>query len=165
MAFVARLRKEVKRLARSYSIAEDRAFAVWFGVVGLDLDEDEAFDALSVEGANDKGMDLFWVDNPNQRVLIAQCKYSTKATHRAKVRDLDQLLSCTDWLANPAALEPEGRPELVAASREYRDAVDQGYSVQLWFAYCGKRDENIDKRIRVFNENPEHQQRGRSARA
>ena len=165
MAFLAALRKEVKRLAEIYSIPEHRAFAVWFGTTVLDLDEDDAFDALSVEGPNEKGMDLFWVDNPNQRVLIGQCKYSSEGTSRPKVKDLDQLLSCTDWLASPQALEAEGRPELVAASREYRDAVAQGYSVQLWFAYCGKRSENIDKRIRVFNDNPEHQERGRSARA
>jgi hypothetical protein len=165
MAFMAALRKEVKRLSETYSIPEHRAFAVWFGATGLDLDEDDAFDALDVEGPNEKGMDLFWVDNPNQRVLIAQCKYSSDGTSRPRVKDLDQLLSCMDWLASPQALEAEGRPELVAASREYHDSVDLGYSVQLWFAYCGKRDENIDKRIRVFNDNPEHQERGRSGRA
>ena len=165
MAFLTVLRREVERLAEIYSIPEHKAFAVWFGRTVLDLDEDDAFDALSVEGPNEKGMDLFWVDNANQRVLIAQCKYSIEGTSRPKVSGLDQLLSCTDWLASPQALESEGRPELVAASREYRDAVDQGYSVQLWFAYCGKRSENIDKRIRVFNDNTEHQERGRVARA
>lgn len=165
MSFLSKLGMEVKRIAKTYSIRDDRAFAVWFGATGLELDEDDALDAMSVEGANDKGMDLFWVDNPNQRVLIVQCKYSARGTHRPKVKDLVQLLSCTDWLANPRALEREGRPELVAASREYQDAMEQGYSVQLWFAYCGKRSENIDKRTRVFNDNPEHQERGRTARA
>jgi len=164
MSFLAILRQEIKAIARTFSVPQDRAFAVWFAKLELDLDDDDAFDALSVEGANDKGMDLFWVDHPNQRVFIGQCKYSSRGTHRPKVKDLESLLSCTDWLASPEALEREGRPELVSAARDYLESMDRDYSLQLWFVYCGERDENIDKRVRVFNANPENEQKRRMAR-
>jgi len=163
MSFLPALRGEVKTLAKTFSIREDKAFVVWFAKTAWGLDDDDAFDAVSVEGPNDKGMDLFWVDDANQRVFISQCKYSSKGTHSPKVKDLESLLSCTDWLASPGALEREGRPELVAVAKEYQEAITQDYSVQLWFVYCGKRDENIDKRIRAFKLNPENEQRRRTA--
>jgi hypothetical protein len=164
MSFLSELKREVDLLARTYSVTGDRAFVVWFGRVGLELDDDEAFDALAVEGPNDKGMDLFWVDHANESVLIAQCKYSAKGANRPREKDLNTLLTCTDWLASPQTLEGEGRAELVAAAREYVEAIERDYSILLWFVYCGERSENIDKRIRVFNSNEENVQRRRMAR-
>ncbi|MCX5803982.1 MAG: AIPR family protein [Proteobacteria bacterium] len=79
------------------------------------------------------------------------------------MKELDSFLGCTDWLLSPQALEREGRPELVAAAREFCDVVNQEYSVFFYFVYCGPRDENIDKRIRVFNTNPENERKGRRA--
>ena len=32
-----------------------------------------------------------------------------------------------------AKVKGEGRPELAAAAREYGEAVEKGYSIQLWF--------------------------------
>jgi len=162
MSFLSALRKEVKSLARTYSTSDDKAFVIWSATAAFDLDEDDAYDALGVEGSNEKGMDLFWVDQANQTVLIGQCKHSPKGTHRPRVKDVDGLFGCLDWLAVPEALEREGRPELAAAAREYQQAVTQDYAIQLWFIYCGDRDENVDKRIRVFNANPENSQKRRS---
>ncbi len=142
---------------------ESDAFAVWFAKTELELDDEDAFDALAVGGPNEKGMDVFWIDQLNQRVMIAQCKYSSTGQHSPKEKDLNTLLSCTDWLAAPEALKREGRSELVAAAQEYQDAVIRNYPVQLWFVYCGKRDANIEKRIRVYNANEEHVQQNRRA--
>lgn len=164
MTFISTLQKELKAIEKIFGIRESDAFAAWFAKIELSLDDDEAYDAIAVEGSNDKGMDLFWVDDLNQRVLIAQCKYSSRGNYRPKVKELDTLLACTDWLSSIEMLEREGRPELVAAAKEYQDAIKQDYSVQLWFVYCGNRDENIDKRIRVFNSNPENEQKKRMAR-
>jgi hypothetical protein len=163
MTFYQSLKKEVVALTSTFAIPDHQAFSVWFATVGWELTQDDAYDALRVEGANEKGMDLFWVDHPNQRVFLGQCKYSPHGSHRPKVKDLESLLSCTDWLASPQALEREGRPELVAAAKEFCDAISQEYSVFFYFAYCGLRDENIDKRIRVFNTNPDNERRGRIA--
>lgn len=163
MTFYKTLNKEVSAILNIYGIPDHQAFSVWFATVGWELSQDDAYDALQVEGPNEKGMDLFWVDHPNQRVYLGQCKYSYRGTTKPKVKDLESLLSCTDWLSSPQALEREGRPELVAAAEEFCDAIRQEYSVFFYFAYCGHRDENIDKRIRVFNSNPDNEKRGRMA--
>ncbi len=162
MSFLSALRKEVRSLARVYSVKDDKAFVIWAAMTAFDLDKDDAYDALGVEGSNEKGMDLFWVDQANQTVLIGQCKHSSRGAHRPRVKDVDSLFACLDWLAVPDALEREGRPELAAAAQEYQQAVAQDFAVHLWFIYCGDHDENVDKRIRVFNANPENTQKRRS---
>lgn len=164
--FISKVQKEVKLIADSFEIPDFKAFSVWFAKVAWHLEDDDGFDALtlvSVEGPNEKGMDLFWVDHSNQQVLIAQCKYSENGTSRPRVKDLESLLGSTDWLSSPEALETEGRPELVAAANEYVLAAQNDYLVELWFVYFGSRDENIDKRIRVYNANPENVQHRRRA--
>lgn len=163
MSFINQVNTEVDHIAETFSLSVDRAFCVWAAMLSMDMDQDDAFDALSVEGPNEKGMDLFWIDHQNQRVFIAQCKYSESGSHNPKEKDLTNLLSCIDWLASPEALEREGRPELVAAARDYNDAMSHGYFTQLWFIYMGARDENIEKRIRIYNQNPENDKAGRMA--
>lgn len=163
MSFVEKLLTDVKALAQNFSISESRAFAVWFAKTELELDDYDAFDALSVEGPNEKGMDVFSVDQLNQRIVIAQCKYSETRSHYPSTKDLSALLTCVNWLESPGALESEGRSELLAAAREYKEAMEKGYSVQLWFVYCGRRDENIEKEIRVFNQNKDNFDKNRKA--
>jgi hypothetical protein len=163
MTFSSIMRQEVRAMATAFALDEDHAFPAWVAKIALDLDDDDAYDALSLEGPNEKGMDVFWVDQQNKRVFIAQCKYSQKANHRPRMKDLNDFLACTDWLASPEDLAREGRPELASAANEFNEAVSQDYATQLWFVYCGPRDENVDKRIRLYNANPDNEQRNRSA--
>jgi hypothetical protein len=69
-----------------------------------------------------------------------------------------------DWLAQPETLRQEGKPELAEAASAYLEAVEKEYSIDLWFVYCGAKNENIDQRIRVYNGNPENEQSKRAAR-
>ena len=163
MSLPSIIRQEVKSMGLAFALDEDHAFPAWFAKVALELDDDDAFDALSLEGPNEKGMDLFWVDQQNKRVFIAQCKYSLKGNHHPKLKDLNDFLACTDWLSSPEDLAREGRLELASAAREFNEALVQDYGIQLWFVYCGPKDENIDKRIRLYNANPDNEQRNRSA--
>jgi len=49
-----------------------------------------------------------------------------------------------DWLAQPETLRQEGKPELAEAASAYLEAVEKEYSIDLWFVYCGAKNENID---------------------
>jgi len=157
------VRREVRAIADTFGLDDDHAFPVWFAKIVLDLDDDDAYDALALEGPNEKGVDLFWIDEQNKRVFIAQCKYSAKGSVSPKMKDLDHFLSCTQWLSSPEALQAEGRPEWVSAASDFKEAITQDYTTQLWFVYCGPRDENIEKRIRVYNSTPENEQNNRSS--
>lgn len=161
-SFLHALSTEVSGHARSYSLPPQKAFLLWFAKLAFDLGDADAFENVIVDGPNDKTVDLFWVDEYHERVVIVQGMYSDAGVSKPKVPKLEGLLSCFDWLASPETLEREGKPELADAAREYADAMRQDYSTELWFAYCGTHNSEIDKRIRVYNSNPDNQQRKRS---
>lgn len=157
MALVKSVKTEIARIKRIYLLSNDKAFALWVGTVAFDLDEDDAHDAISIEGPNDKGIDLFWTDEVNRKVYICQCKYSESGSSNPKTKDLETLLGCTDWLVqSEETLKREGKEPLVGAALEFQTALDNQYAVYLWFVYFGKRSEGIDKRIRVYNSVPEN---------
>lgn len=130
----------------------------------LDLSEDEALEAASIDGANDKGIDFFCVDNDQGRAVVAQGKYNPGMTVNVREKDLSQLQTSLNWLSAPEAVRRDGRHDLAQAADDYLAAVRGGYGVELWFIYTAKRNPNIGKIIDVFNRNPDNIQHSRSIR-
>jgi hypothetical protein len=155
---------EVVTLANKFGITESKAFLVWFGKLAFDLSDEEAYQSVLVEGPNDKSIDFFWIDHFANRVIVAQGKYSSTGISKPRDNSVDSLLSSLDWLAQPETLEQEGKPELAEAARAYSEAVEREYSIDLWFVYCGPKNQNIEQRIRVYNANPDNEQNRRSSR-
>jgi len=164
MDFKSALQCEVEHFQSKYGLPSDRAFLVWFAVNILEIGEDEAIEAISVEGANDKGIDLFFIDDDTGRVIIIQGKYSETFSHAPKERDISNLESSLNWLTNPEALEREHRSELAQASRDYLEAKKSGYGVELIYAYLGARSSNIDKKVEVYNQNEDNIEKNRVIR-
>jgi len=156
ISFRRHLVNEVKRIGRRENLAEDKAFLFWFAVTILELSDDDAREAISVEGANDKGIDLFWKDDDEGRIVVAQGKYSNDFSFRPKIGHLAKLQSSLDWLINPEALRRDGKIDLAQAAEDYVDAIKENYGVELWFVYAGPKCPNIDKQISVYNQNPEN---------
>ena len=150
------IQAEVRQISQRERLTSDQAFLFWFAVTILELSEDDAREAISIEGANDKGIDLFWVDDDEGRVVIAQGKYSTQLTSKPKIAHITKLQSSLDWLASPEALRRDGKSDLARAADDYIEAVKQGYGVELWFVYAGSKCANIDKHISVYNQNKEN---------
>jgi hypothetical protein len=164
MDFLTALKREIEHFETKYGLQPDRAFILWFAISILELSEDEALEAISVDGANDKGIDLFYVDDDEGRIVIVQGKYSSQFNHTPKERDVSILESSLNWLANPEALEREGKKELAQASRDYNEARTNGYGIELIFLYAGKKAENIEKKIEVYNQNPDNIEKNRVSR-
>jgi hypothetical protein len=59
-AFSNYLQAEVRGISQRERLSPDRAFLFWFAVTILELSDDDAREAISIEGSNDKGIDLFW---------------------------------------------------------------------------------------------------------
>ena len=162
--FEKHLSAEVKRIAKREGIGQDAAFLFWCATNILELVDDDAREAISIEGANDKGIDLFWVDEEEGRVIIAQGKYSSEFSFRPKQAQVAKLESSLNWLANPEALRRDGKPDLAQAAEDYIQATQNGYGLELWFLYTGPKCANIEKHIGVFNQNPDHLQKRRAMR-
>lgn len=163
-SFQTYLSTEVTRIVRREELSEDKAFLFWFATTVLELSEDDAREALSVEGSNDKGIDLFWVDDDEGRVIVAQGKYSANFQFRPKISHVTKLQSSLDWLVSPEALRREGKPELALSAEDYLKAAKDGYGVELWFVYTGPKCSNVEKHISVYNQNPENIEKRRAFR-
>jgi len=124
---------------------------MWYAEHALVLTEQAALEAITYDGANDKGIDLFVVDDENERVVIAQGKYKQKGDYRPKEGELLTLTKSTDWFEDIEALRKEGRADLVAAAEEYALALAKGYSVEYQYVFMGQATKELTDREAMEN--------------
>lgn len=151
VSFEETLRRSVADISAESGLDNDRAFAVWYCETSLRLERDEAVDACRYDGGNDRGIDIFYVDNELQRVVIAQAKYFKSSTKSPKPADVALLLDALDALSDPQALRDDGRPDLAEAADDLRDARDLGYVVHLQVVYPGPGRKGLESQMRTFN--------------
>lgn len=151
--FLTYLNHRVGSLRASWKLNEGKAFGMWFAQEYFELGDAEAFESISVDGGNDKDIDLFHVDHEAERVVVAQLKYEAKGKYKGKKNELLGILHATDWLKDPEALSREGRPELAAAAQDYVDAIGKGYSVEYLYVFCGADHKDVLDAARQFNVN------------
>jgi hypothetical protein len=151
--FLTYLKHRVESLQNSWKLNEGKAFGMWFAEEYFELGDADAFESVSVDGGNDKDIDLFYVDHEAERVVIAQLKFEAKGKYKGKKNELLGVLHTTDWLKDPEALTREGRSELAAAARDYLDAVSTGYSVEYLYVFCGPDHKDVLDTARQFNVN------------
>lgn len=149
--FLKYLKTQISTLRTKYRLTEGKAFAMWFCLENLQFDESEAFEAASLDGGNDKDIDLFWVDDETERVTIAQFKFGSAGRYKGKKGELLGLIHSTDWLTDMEALKREGRPELANAAAEYVEAQRNNYSTEYIYAYCGPSHKDVNDVARQFN--------------
>ncbi len=128
-----------------------QAFMLWYGVEALELDEDEAFAAIQVDGPNDKGIDFFYVDDENESVVIAQGKFDKQGTFSARPGDLYELVHSISFLQNPETLRRDGRADLAELAMDYAAAMGKGYTVDFHYVYMGPHKRDITDAAAQYN--------------
>lgn len=149
--FIKHLNSKVDLYKQAFKLNEGKAFGMWYAIDGLGMDETDAYEAVSVDGGNDKGIDLFSIDNEAERVIIAQFKFNVKCAYKGKKEELLSLIHTSDWLKDPETFRREGRKDLEVAAHEYLKATEEGYSVEYLYVYCGPRNKDVDDAARIFN--------------
>lgn len=149
--FLKHLHEQIDAIQSRYPISAGKAFGFWYAMEGLNLEEDEAYEATSYDGGNDKDIDLFYIDQETERILIGQLKLNLKGTGKGKKTDLLGLIHTTDWLRDPESLEREGRKDLAAIGRDYADAIARGSAVEYVYVYCGSAAKDVQDTARQFN--------------
>lgn len=149
--FLKYLRQQVHRYRAEYSLSEGKAFGLWYAVDSLGLQEDEAYEAVSYDGGNDKDIDFFYIEQEAERILVGQLKFQSKGQYKGKKSELLGLIHTTDWLKDPESLERDGRKDIAAAARDYLDAVGRGFSVEYLYVYCGPAHKDVEDAARQFN--------------
>lgn len=151
--FLKYLREQVQQYRSHYRLTEGKAFGLWYATDSLGLQEDEAYEAVSFDGGNDKDIDFFYIDQEAERVLVGQLKFNAKGRYKGKKAELLSVIHATDWLKDPESLERDGRKDMAAAARDYIDALGKGYSVEYLYVYCGPPHTDVDDTARQFNVN------------
>jgi AIPR protein len=149
--FLESFQAALKDLSTRHGITEDKALAVWYGIEGHRLSEEEALEAASFDGGNDRGIDFFLIDDEWERAVIAQFKNIKRPERAPKPADLALLLDVIDELADTQELLDAGRADLAEAADALQEARDRGYAVQLQFVYPGAKSAELDRRVRSFN--------------
>jgi hypothetical protein len=128
---------------------------MWYAIEALGLDEDDAFVAVDFDGGNDKGIDLFFVDDENDRVIISQGKFMQRGTYNPRPGELYELTHSVSFLQNPETLKRDGRPDLAEAAKDYIAAIEKGYSVDFHFVYMGPRKKEVADAATQYNNDSE----------
>jgi hypothetical protein len=162
--FIQSFKSEISAVSKQLGVASGHALAFWFAKRVLEISDEEALEAISLDGANDKGIDFFYVDGDNTRIIVAQVKYSDSLVVNVKEAHLHTLQASLNWLTQPESLRRDGRPDLAAAAEDYLRYVREGYSVELWFIYTAPQRPGIQRLIDVYNKNPENVEAGRAIR-
>lgn len=155
---------KVDKYQKEYKISIGQSFTLWYAIEGLDMNLDDAYEAISYDGANDKNIDLFYVDEDYERVVIIQGKYNSKGVYKPKVGQFLELIHSTDWLQDTESLVREGRADLANASKEYCNAIEKGYSVEFQFVYMGTNSRPLIDQAKHFNSSESGTVPSRSAR-
>lgn len=115
----------VDELASRAQITREKAFAAWYAINFYSIDEDDALEAAAADGGNDQGIDLVFVDEASESLMIIQahCPGNTKKpTPKTK---WDAVLASLPYIRNPVALREAGRGDLAdlieTAGEDHRD--------------------------------------------
>ena len=148
---VSYITEQVESYEARYSLGRrGQAFMLWYAVEALGMDEEDAFVAVEMDGGNDKGIDLFFVDDENQSVVIAQGKFNENGNYTARPGALFEIIHSTDAL-HPEALQRDGRPDLAALALDFHEAVGKGYTVDYHFVYMGPPKQEVTDAASQFN--------------
>jgi AIPR protein len=147
-----------------YKISRGQAFMLWYAVEGLGMDQDSGFEAVSYDGGNDKGIDLFVVDDEFARVVIGQGKFNKSGRYAPRPGELLELVHTTDWLEDLEALRREGRADLADAAKRYLEAIGKGYSVEYVFVYTGTKNKDVEDSASQFTKKQIGETPARAAR-
>ena len=61
---------------------------MWLAMEYLGLHETDAFEAASVDGGNDKDLEIFFVDEETERIVVGRTKFNENGRYRAKKNEL-----------------------------------------------------------------------------
>jgi hypothetical protein len=149
---LAQIATDITIIRTRFSLSSvGKAFMFWYATVELDLGEEEAEEAVSYDGGNDKAIDFFYVDEEHSRVIVAQGKFDGKGDHKADEGEFLKLVHTTDWLSNPETFRSSGRPDLGDAADDYLAALARGYSTEFHYVYMGPLHRDVTDAAHAFN--------------
>ena len=150
--FASALQRELNETRNRHKLKQPQdAFPYWICTQILGATDAEAIEACSPEGGNDKGIDFLLIDRDENKVIIGQTKYNENLSVNVKESHVNALLTSLQWVKNPSLLQKEGKEDLAQLAQDYIEAIESGYTTELWFIYTALAKPNIERLILAFN--------------
>ena len=109
----------------------------------LGIEEAEITDVM-IGGSGDNGIDLFYIDKNNNKIIILQAKFGADLNHRISKDSIASFGSVLERLEG----EMKGNDGFMHAKEQYTEYVNkEGYVVELCFVLAGEFTEDQDEMI------------------
>ena len=132
----------IDELARRGQVSRSRAFAAWFAINFFLLDEDEALEAAAADGGNDQGIDLAFVDDTSERIVILQAHCPENTGKKTPKNKWDAVVSAAPFIKKPENLASAGRPDLAEAIQTMKVDYPE-HTVELGLISLGLKSQEI----------------------
>lgn len=136
----------IDTLADRAAISRSRAFAAWFAITFYDIDEDDALESAASDGGNDQGIDLVFIDESSQEIVILQAHCSLNFTTKTPKKKWDALTASIPFVIDPIQLKHAGRPDL-AETLTTIIKEHPSYSKTLGLITLGLHSEQIERAV------------------
>lgn len=140
------IKDSIAELASRAKILPQRALAAWYAVNFFDLDEDDALEAASADGGNDQGIDLIFVDDAAEEIVVIQAHYPENLIKKTPKAKWDAVAAAVPFLENPASLIAAGRPDLYEQLEDLRRA-HPSYTFSMGLITMGKHSREIEASV------------------
>jgi len=132
----------IDELAQRGQITRSRAFAAWFAINFFSLDEDEALEAAAADGGNDQGIDLAFVDDTSEEIVIIQAHCPENTDKKPTKDKWNAVVSAVPFITNPESLAKSGRPDLAETLTAMKQAHPD-YTIELGLISLGLKSQEI----------------------
>lgn len=146
----------IDTIAKRAGISRDKAITSWYASTILGIDEDEAIDAASVDGAEDNGCDFIYVDDDSETVYVLQGYVSDRPDRAASKKKWDSITAAVANLKHPESFKDGGRADIF----DRLDGVENlSYNFVLGVVTLAARSDQIDRacettrRTKAYGEN------------
>ena len=136
---------------------DGHSFAIWgsrnYLQVANDPPTEDELEDRYVDGADDYGLDVYYVDDEAQAVYLIQSKFRRR-DETVKKSELDTLFRLPTRLMDAKALRHNMNVPLVEFADEFRTKVRQGYEVYVVYLTTQRATPQNIRAVSQFNEEP-----------
>jgi hypothetical protein len=140
-------------LAKRGQIPRSRAFAAWFAINFFSIDEDEALEAAAADGGNDQGIDLAFVDDTSEEIVVLQAHCPENTSKKTPKNKWDAAVSAVPFVKNPDSLSNSGRPDLAEALAAMK-AAHPDHTIEIGLISLGLKSQEIIESVTAHQAAP-----------
>lgn len=127
------------------TVGDGKAFELLCAKYVLDLSTD-LDDSVNISGSGDGGIDVFHINETSKKIEIMQCKFNQALDNKLDDADLSYFAGILDRLNGTFG----GNKEFKLTQDTYKNKINEGYSVDLYFINAGEFTDRQSQHIEMI---------------